>query len=486
MKHKINRRAFLQSAGLAAAGLAAAACGPRVPTGQAALTQAPSTSLAAASPTAMSATAVSATETQAPALPDEARVLGHGQGIAPGRVVWAYNPAAARWDGKNGYWWQPENTDFSLVAEMLAQGLRAQTAQTGAAAAWQALFAHFKTARGKSGQGYQPGEKIAIKINVNYCQKHNYKGNGSFTNPAAVLALLQQLVGPAGVPAEAITVYDAVRAIPNCILDACASAELGSVKFVDFLGGGGREQSERDPNVVLRWSQDVGGSPAYLPTCVTSADYMINLSGLKGHNLAGVTLSAKNHFGTILADWKGERTLNSPQGANLHGFIAAHDFDAGPEWQWPQRPMGSYNALVDLMAHPHLGGKTLLYILDGIYPAPQQNAEVTLEGSQWQSAPFNGNWTSSLFLSQDGVAIDSVGYDFLSSEPVILAQKDVLPPGHSAQNYLHEAAQADQAPSGAAYAAASLGVHDHWDSPQTRRYARNLGGEEGIELVTLA
>ena len=34
--------------------------------------------------------------------------------------------------------------------------------------------------------------------------------------------------------------------------------------------------------------------------------------------------------------------------------------------------MGSYNCLVDLIGHPHLGGKTLLYMIDGLYAARNQ------------------------------------------------------------------------------------------------------------------
>ncbi len=33
--------------------------------------------------------------------------------------------------------------------------------------------------------------------------------------------------------------------------------------------------------------------------------------------------------------------------------------------------MGSYNCLVDLIGHKHLGGKTLLYMVDGLY-APRR------------------------------------------------------------------------------------------------------------------
>ena len=65
------------------------------------------------------------------------------------------------------------------------------------------------------------------------------------------------------------------------------------------------------------------------------------------------------------------------------------------------------------MGHAHLGGKTVLYLIDGLFsgkhpvdPAPRKMS----------SPPFNGDWPKSLFASQDPVAIDSVGFDFLYSE----------------------------------------------------------------------
>jgi hypothetical protein len=57
-------------------------------------------------------------------------------------------------------------------------------------------------------------------------------------------------------------------------------------------------------------------------------------------------------------------------------------------------------------------------------------------------------------------------------------------------NYLHEAAQAAKPPSGTVYdpngtgrPLASLGVHEHWNNARDKKYSRNLGGKEGIELI---
>ena len=73
--------------------------------------------------------------------------------------------------------------------------------------------------------------------------------------------------------------------------------------------------------------------------------------------------------------------------------------------------------------------------------------------------PFNDDWMNSLFFSQDGVAIDSVMYDFLYSEGT--------GPGEGAQNYLHQAADPPVGvydPEGdGIFLSESLGVHEHWD-----------------------
>ena len=67
------------------------------------------------------------------------------------------------------------------------------------------------------------------------------------------------------------------------------------------------------------------------------------------------------------------------------------------------------------MANVDLGGKTVLYMLDAIICAPSEGASITRENSRWQQAPFNVHYTASVFVSQDPVAIDSVGADFNGS-----------------------------------------------------------------------
>ncbi len=417
--------------------------------------------------------------------------VGTGRGIHPGRVVWAHNPQTAAWDGVQGYWWQAENLDYAAVHETLAQSLTALTGETAVLAAWQTLFAHFNQQRGGT-NGYTPGEKIAIKLNQNAVTDYAYADNHNFSSPQIARAVIEQLLA-VGVQASDITLYDSTRLIPDLTYEQFKETQFAGLRFEDFGGTNGREPIRRDARNKIHWSVDVGGNTTYLPVCVTDASYIINLASLKGHSLAGVTLTGKNHFGTISADLDGKPSLNAPQGANIHGYIAAHDFNAGPGWSWPQCQMSSYNAIVDLMAHPHLGEKTLLFVIEGFYAVHEQNTPMTAR-NRFKSDPFNGNWPSSLFVSQDGVAIDSVGLDFLRSEPTIQRQ-DILPPGSTCENYLHEAAMAGQPPSGAVYnptseegfvTAQSLGVHEHWNNAQEKQYSRNLGTDEGIELVKVA
>lgn len=89
------------------------------------------------------------------------------------------------------------------------------------------------------------------------------------------------------------------------------------------------------------------------------------------------------------------------------------------------------------------------------------------------------------------MAIDSVGADFLMNEPTVTDNNDSLKNNATVENYLHEAALVKKAPSGNVYEngngtkVTNLGVHEHWNNPVSKKYSRNLGKKEGVELVTV-
>jgi uncharacterized protein (DUF362 family) len=340
-------------------------------------------------------------------------------------------------------------------------------------AAWNKIFTDFNKRSGKGAVGYRKGEKIVVKLNLNQVHDHGNGADASYVAPQLVEGLLRQLVQQVGAAPADITFYDAIRAVPATIFDRCTK-EYPGVHFVDSTGTEGREKAVPDTTKPLVFAK--GDLTFYLPTCVTDAAFMINVAGLKGHTMAGMTVTAKNHMGTIL-------TADGLGGARLvHPWLAVKSSHrvGGPA---PQG-MASYNGLVDMNGHPQVGGKTVLYIIDALY-ATQHNEFRLAPVCKWQSMPFNGHWTSSLFASQDGVALDSVALDFLRNEPTLTT----IVTG-AVDNYLHEMALAHQPPSGTSYdpaktgkPLASMGVHEHWNNATERKYSRNLGKGTGIELV---
>ena len=128
-------------------------------------------------------------------------------------------------------------------------------------------------------------------------------------------------------------------------------------------------------------------------------------------------------------------------------------------------------------------------MLDGLITAPSETVNVTPDNSVWQMSPFNGGQAASLFFSQDPVAIDSVGADFLVNEPNMRKHNGNMTGKPQMENYLHEAALLPHPPSLTNYTdgegknPGSLGVHEHWNNPQEKLYSRNRGLDKGIELI---
>jgi uncharacterized protein (DUF362 family) len=403
--------------------------------------------------------------------------IGEGKGIYPGRVAWVRDAAATNWDGVTGHWWDDEHTDQKAVHGMTSRLLQNLTGRKSEKQAWDALFRSFNDAHKLGSAGYRPGERIAIKINCNQDRSPEWgaagRGGGparpvpnGLPSPHAVVALVTELIEMGGVRGQDILIYDATggRDVGQPILGRIRGNSNREYQAVQFLVGtdynlGGRLSPTPDTANPIRFAnRDLPAG--FLSKQVTEAKYMINMALLRPHGMAGVTLTAKNHFGSIHFPNDGGW---SPR--VLHDSVTR------------TRPAGSYNALVDLVGHRHIGGKTMLFILDGLYTAEHN------EGSVIKWASFDDHWASSMLMSQDPIAIDSVALDILRSEP-----RNTQVRG-TADNYLHEAAQAAKPPSGTVYnpdgagALSSLGVHEHWNNAAVRKYSRNLGRKDGIELI---
>ena len=216
--------------------------------------------------------------------------------------------------------------------------------------------------------------------------------------------------------------------------------------------------------MAIPYSVDNGKLASGLATCAVEADYLINMALLKGHVGQGVTLCGKNFYGATSIDrnWR----------KNAHN-----------NFNQDKQGKDKYMTFTDFLGHKDLGGKTILFMIDGFYAARSQDGPPLLK-DKWRMAPFNNRWCSSLFASQDGVAVDAVGIDFLRSEWPDLA--DIA----YTEKYLVEAALAGNPPSQTVYdperdgsRLASLGVVERWNNSVEKKYSRNLGKNYGIELV---
>ncbi|MGE5294355.1 MAG: hypothetical protein ACM3VT_05965, partial [Solirubrobacterales bacterium] len=238
--------------------------------------------------------------------------MGEAKGIHPGRVVWVYDPNATDWDGyeSSEHWWQDEHTDPNVVEKMVSQAIRGVAGTDSDEAAWDAIFKYFNDRRGKGEVGYQPGEKIAIKINLTTCNASGgdvspvtYDKKVSVTNridnsPQMTVALLRQLVYTVGADQNDITIGDPTGMVPNYWWDR-VHPEFPNVHYLDNYGGSGRMRAEFS-KTPLYWSTPAakGKLQDYLPIPFAKASYIINFAILKGHS-SGITLCAKNNYGSL-------------------------------------------------------------------------------------------------------------------------------------------------------------------------------------------
>ncbi len=428
--------------------------------------------------------------------------IGEAIGIFPGRVVWVHDPDATNEScipNQYGHgWFLSENNDQSAVDRMLSTALRAVSGEPDDGLSWDAIFKYHNGLREKGNVPYQTGEKVFIKINATSSWSGNFNTvdlsiveNSNYgiseTSPHLVLSLLRQLVYEAGVAQSDLYVGDPMKHIYKHNYELW-SAEFPGVHYLDHDGYAGRErvvvsQTAKifysDRGTVLRtgsWEDPTVGDPVTedrLYTIFEEAEYLINVPTLKGHARAGVTMFAKNHFGS--------HTRSDAK--HLHLGLVDPDGEDGS--MSLRDGYGRYRIQVDLIGHELLGRKNLLYLMDALWTS---DFEVD-EPDKWIMAPFNNDWTSSIFLSLDPLAIESVGFDFLRAEFTVARGLAAYPQMSGVDDYLHQAADPSSWPEGFVYdpeddgvSLICLGVHEHWNNSVDKQYARNLGSGSGIEL----
>ena len=434
--------------------------------------------------------------------------IGVAKGIFPGRVVWiwdptATNPACSNTSNENGVidadddaWFMAKNSNSEAIDSMMMKSVMALTGTSDVAHAWDTLFRYYNLNHGHGNVGYTAGQKILIKVNATTAYGGISSGRfnadlgrtdhlainsfASETNPYVVLSVLRQLVNQARVPEDMIYVGDPARNIYK---------EFYDLWHIEFPGvhvlGNNLIHTEinitglgRTPVAVTATDRvffsDHG---TVMPDAVTDKlftlydeiDYLINIPAMKAHSTAGISLAAKNHFGSFTREWA----------MHLHKGL----FDNVDD---PVRlGYGLYRVQVDIMMHKLLGGKNLIIIIDGLYPSDDA---LGVPG-KWKSPPFNNNWCSSLFMSLDPVAIESVCLDFLRTEYNGPTPAESRPNWFGVDDYLHQAADSSLWPVNIIYdpdndgvLIASLGVHEHWNDSLRKQYTRNLGTGNGIEL----
>lgn len=439
--------------------------------------------------------------------------FGKPMGVIPGRVVWIWNPDATNekcttnFDSQD-WFWKPENTNEKVVGSMFRNALNKLSGKANTVKSWDELFRYHNNKKSQKNKGYTNGEKIFIKINQGQSRwilSQEDKDKGYYipttlkpgeerrkrnlipteTGPYIVLELLRELVNELGIDQANIAVGDPMCPIYGHNYDVWFKEFPGVVYIDKYSTMYGRTLINPTSNDLVFYSDKTQNDKLY--DIVEKADYMINLANLKSHGAAGISLTAKNHFGNT-----GRKTASHLHYSHLspgrEGNINKVNVTNGGYHR--------YRVLVDLMGSKYLGQNTLLYMVDGLFGG---GANETKGPVKYFMSPFKNDWSNSIFLSLDQVALESVCFDFLRSEWDGINSHDpsnneweTMPNVNGVDDYLHQAADKANWPTGITYdpdnsgkPLASLGVHEHWNDPVSKQYSRNLGKTYGIELISI-
>ena len=479
--------------------------------------------------------------------------LGTSQAIKPGRVAWAWNPAAVNQNQTDrtgshpnpgntncgtvnnsidDYYFLPKNNDQAVINAMMSAAIMSVGNDTASeATAWNNLFMSINNRKGLGETGYQSGQTIFIKVNGGGFDCPSYyagdtaigidttPGKGCYcdyladlqrmttlctnvmnTTPFTMYALIKSLVEEAGVPQNDIYIGDPMKNIYTNDFNYLKAGfpginVLGNDSFynIDNVTALGRVRVHAT-SAPLQFYSDSGRQMNtaindYLYTVIQNANYMINLASFKAHARAGITLCAKNNHG-----------CNNRSGAgHLHqGLLCTVNNDQEDQPGYSTY----YRVQVDDLANKYLGGNTMLFLVDALYDGVEGWEDIA--PAKFAMSPFNKRFPSSVFASQDPVALESVCYDFMRTEFTNANSSSNLferPNMNGTDDYLRQAADptkwpktlADKKPfvgykpNGDGKIISSLGVCEHWNDSTHKQYSRNLDpvNGTGIELVFL-
>ena len=231
---------------------------------------------------------------------------------------------------RHGGVWVDGSPDSSVVLSMLDEGLRILAGTSDVQAIWQVLF--------------EPGDRVLLKVN---CIAY-----GGPTQPAVAYGVAQRLQD-AGLRAEDILIFDRT----DRELESAGYALNDGGAGVQCHGAKGEGSEAALTQARVRFFQE-------LDDC----DAIINLPTPKQHGGAGVSVSLKNHYGSV----------NRP--GSLHG-----------DWCDP--------AIAELNAQDNIRKKTRLIV----------GAALNVSPADW-NRPKREN---AILLSFDPVALDTVSRDIL-------------------------------------------------------------------------
>jgi uncharacterized protein (DUF362 family) len=199
---------------------------------------------------------------------------------------------------------------------------------------------------------FSPNDIVGIKINCLF-------GPGIYTSPEVVDAIINGLIS-AGVPEEQIIVWD--RSEKDMEKSGYAISRSG--KGVQYI-------ATNSPGVGYEPNRTSKGSfNGRISRILTKATAIVNVPILKDHNISGVTIAMKNHYGSI-------SNPGDHHGNNCDPYIA------------------------DLNSIPEIKDKTRLIICDAIYPLA--------EGGPGNRPSYRWRYCG-IIASKDPVALDYVGW----------------------------------------------------------------------------